>query len=172
VLRTYIKPTLLSTSSLIFPSCVAARLTKSLAETYRDRRHNPSIPTLQVNPAPPPLPYLLPLSPAPPLTFLFLFKSQLIELLIDDRRHPRSPPSPATLRHRRRTQSLTPTKQTRSPSSSARRPSLPRHHRSPEPSPSSTTEPQATAGDRKPCISGEPSSPSTLTAWSRSYGTD
>jgi hypothetical protein len=34
-----------------------------------------------VNPAPPPLPYILPLSPAPPLTFFVCFNSQQIEPL-------------------------------------------------------------------------------------------
>jgi hypothetical protein len=45
-----------------------------------------SIPTLSMNLAPPPLPYLLPLSLAPPLMIFFWFKSQQIEPLAITRR--------------------------------------------------------------------------------------
>jgi hypothetical protein len=55
---------------------------------------------------------------------------------------------------------------------SASRHRLPLHQRSPELSPSSTTEPQTTAGDRNPHISSEPSSFSTLAVRSKSCGTD
>jgi hypothetical protein len=42
----------------------------------------------------------------------------------------------------------------------ARRTNLPRHRRSPKPSPSSASEPQTAAGDREPLITGETPSPS------------
>jgi hypothetical protein len=60
----YKKPALASTFSLFFPSCIAARLTKSLAGTYEDRRHNLSILTSVRYPDFPLWPRPLPLAPA------------------------------------------------------------------------------------------------------------
>jgi hypothetical protein len=73
----------------------AARTVQFLIGAPPTCRHPRSIPTLPVNPALSSLPYLLPLSLAPPLTFFFCFNSQLIELLIDDRSHTAATVAPA-----------------------------------------------------------------------------
>jgi hypothetical protein len=84
-------------------------------------------------PAPPPLPYLLPLSPAPPLTFFICFNSQQIEPLSIKPKLITAESPPAPPRRRSRKQSAPPVKLPSTSRPDASHPVLAVSQGSPEP---------------------------------------